>query len=593
MNTSASFKPRWLGVMLLGLVLLPGFLAAATIQQTIELRPGWNAIFVEVQPEVDRIEQVFAGLPVASVWRWIPDDRPVAFIQDPDEDMLTIDGWFGYFPDDRPESILTNLFTITANQAYLVRLQGSQNRELVIEGRPIARPQRWRSNDFQFTGFHVDPANEPTFYNWFINSPAHQSGPIYRLDSDGQWTEVTQPTLETIRSGEAYWIYTDGRSSHQGPMPVELEFGDRVEFGRGLSRDTVMLRNRSGLNSQIRIRPLPSDTPVPLAVQRNDPVTQEIFWPRIEDEYTLNLGVDDGQLMSLGVVRANLFTREASQIFEFNNGLGARRFLEVRASALGPDTETVNLARARAATQGRDLSTRNTDPRYAGLWVGVASVDHVSEAQQGGVVPLPTEREFPMRILMHVDAAGTVRLLKEVIQMWSPGEEEPDPDNPDFTRPGTPGRYVLLTDDSLIPNYEGFIMRGGQAAGNRISTAAYDFEGQDLEMSGQFGLGGAVFGTIVIEPNFPTNPFFHRYHPDHDNLDAQFLNFKKEAYEVTRDLELLFSVEDPEGLDRPEWGDEELAGTYTEAISGLHRSTIFVSGIFRMRRVTDVPILNQ
>jgi hypothetical protein len=126
-------------IVVLGLMFASGLLSplmAAQHEQVIELRPGWNAIYVELSPEVADIEQVFAGLPVASVWRWLPDDRPVAFIRNPSEDLLTVDGWYGYFPAERPESVLTNLHTITANQAYLVRLLGSQPAQLRIKGRP-------------------------------------------------------------------------------------------------------------------------------------------------------------------------------------------------------------------------------------------------------------------------------------------------------------------------------------------------------------------------------------------------------------------------------------------------------------------------
>ena len=582
-----------LGALLCALV--SNDLNAASTEQTIELQPGWNAIYVELEPDNDTIEQVFAGLPVASVWRWLPDDRPVAFIQDPDEDLLTIDGWYGYFPSHRPESILTNLFTISPNQAYLVRLLGNESRELTITGRPVLRRQAWRPDDFQFTGFHVEPGNEPTFQNWFAGSDAHQAGPIFRLDDNGEWVEVTQPAIETIRSGEAYWVYTEGRSTYQGPMPISLEFGNRVDFNRSLSRETVLLNNFSGLNNQIRIRKLPADNPVPLALERHDEVTREVFWPTLEEETVVPVEVDSGEILGLGVNRAGLFTREASQILEFTNGLGARRLLHVGVESLAPsESET---QRARSALQsnadGKTQNRQSTDPRYAGLWVGVASIDSVSMAQQGGVIPVPTGSDFPLRIMMHVDAAGNVRLLNEVILMWEEGEAVPDEDNPEFTRIETPGRFVLLTDDTLIPNYTGVVERGGEAAGNRVSTAAYDFPGNELDLSGSFGPGGAVFGTIVIDPELPTNPFLHRFHPDHDNLDAQYLNFEQEAYEVTRELELFFAEEDPEGFDRPEWGDEELAGTYTEAISGLHRSTIFISGIFRMRRASSVPLLNQ
>ena len=193
------FNSRLGGLLLL--VVLGGTTAqAATVTQTIELEPGWNAIYLEVEPEINAIEQVFAGIPVASVWRWIPDDRPVSFIQDPDEELMTIDGWYGYFPAERPESVLTNLYNINANQAYLVKLQGSSSRTLRVTGQPALRPMTWRTDDFQLTGFPVEPGNGPTFASWFAGSEAHQGQSIYRLEN-GQWSEITRPQIERIDSG--------------------------------------------------------------------------------------------------------------------------------------------------------------------------------------------------------------------------------------------------------------------------------------------------------------------------------------------------------------------------------------------------------
>lgn len=579
---------RLLQLLVLGLFATGAW--AASYEQVIELKPGWNAIHVEVSPDVANIEQVFAGLPIASVWRWLPDDRPVAFIRNPDEQLLTVDGWYGYFPPERPESILSNLFTITANQAYLVRVTGSQPVTLRISGKPSLRGQRWRSNDFQFTGFPVDPDNEPTFGSWFSGSGAHEGQSIFELNGQGEWEEITQPHVRRIRSGQAYWVFTQGRSTWQGPMAVELEFGDRLDFGSGLVRDRMTVRNRSGLGNQLRIRSLASDQPVPLSIQQTDPDTGEIFWPHLPQVANIPLPVDESVIVRLGVRRADLFSNSASQILELTNGFGARQLIEVSALAVQPSTGVIEASTPRRSSDGQLLSA---DPRYVGLWVGVVSIDGVSMAQQGGVVPMPTGQEFPLRILMHVDASGTTRLLKEVIQMWEDGTEIPDPENPEFFITETPGRFVLLTDDSLIPNYSGAVVRGGKPVGVRISTASFDFPGQSLEMTGAFGANGLLSGTIVLEPNFPTNPFLHRYHPDHDNLDAQFLNFQEEAYEVTRELEMFFATDDPEEFNRPEWGDGELGGSYTEAISGLHRSTIFVSGTFRLRRVSSVPLLNQ
>lgn len=563
---------------------------AGTVTQTIELQPGWNAIYVEVEPEVNAIEQVFAGIPVASVWRWIPDDRPVSFIQDPDEDLLTIDGWYGYFPPQRPESVLTNLYTIDANQPYLVRLQGSSPRTLEITGRPALRPIQWRTDGFQLTGFPVDPDNGPTFGSWFAGSEAHQGQAVYRLDDNGQWTEITRPQIERVRSGRAYWVYTKGRSTYQGPMAVELDFGERLDFGAAVARESLVVRNRSGVSNQIRIRRLASDDPVPLALATRDEESGEIQWPVIPDQTTFSLPVDESRILRFGIRRSELFSNNASQVIEITNGLGSRRLIDVSAAVFQPPAAASTQS---AGGSGEGQAERATDPRFAGLWLGVASIEEVSMAQTGGVVPLPTSGEFPLRMLVHVDAGGNVVLLKEVIQMWQEGTYKPDPDNPEFNVVDEPGRYVLITDESLLPQFEGAVLRDGEPVGVRMSTAAYDFAGNELELEGIFGPGGLLTGSIVLDPEHPTNPFLHRFHPDHDNLDPQFLNFRPEAYEVTREMEFVFASEDPEGSESPEWGSGEVAGSFNEAISGLHRSTIFVSGTFRFRRVLNIDQLNQ
>jgi len=35
-----------------------------------------------------------------------------------------------------------------------------------------------------------------------------------------------------------------------------------------------------------------------------------------------------------------------------------------------------------------------------------------------------------------------------------------------------------------------------------------------------------------------------------------------------------------------------VGGVFSESITGLHKNAIFASGLFRMRRVSAVPVLN-
>jgi hypothetical protein len=158
---------------------------------------------------------------------------------------------------------------------------------------------------------------------------------------------------------------------------------------------------------------------------------------------------------------------------------------------------------------------------------------------------------------------------------------------------------VLLTDDSLIPQYRGASLRDGVPVGRRISTVDFDFEGGKsnlLAMTGTFAIGQTNRCTLVLEPNFPTNPFKHRFHPDHDNLDATYANYKEEAYAITREIELRYSASNPAGANSAsalQYGEREIGGAYHERISGLHRTNILAQGTFRLTRVANSPVLNQ
>jgi hypothetical protein len=101
---------------------------------------------------------------------------------------------------------------------------------------------------------------------------------------------------------------------------------------------------------------------------------------------------------------------------------------------------------------------------------------------------------------------------------------------------------------------------------------------------------------VNLDYDHPLNPFKHRFHPDHNNLDERFeqkLPEGKESFTVTRAISLEFTATDPMGLNPPSWGDSELGGVYRETFTGLHRHPIQVSGTFRLVRTSRAAALNQ
>lgn len=193
-----------------------------------------------------------------------------------------------------------------------------------------------------------------------------------------------------------------------------------------------------------------------------------------------------------------------------------------------------------------------------------------------------TSAPLDLRLLFHVDGGDQVRLLKEVIQVYDSSE----------------GAYVLLTDHTLVPNYTGVAIRDGVPVGRRLSAVGFDFVGTSRVCGGMVSPNGEVTCSIQLDSSHPTNPFLHRYHPDHDNLDERYENAVEEAYQVTRSITLEFSSRYPPDDDLPEravppagWGLDLLGGVYTETLQGLHKDAITVSGPFILRRVVTTDTL--
>lgn len=578
--------PSLLGCAAIALVLAGAPTSARSLEQVIELEPGWNAVFVRLDPEVNDIEAVFANLPVKSVWRYIPDDRGAEFVTDPAEGLKSLDGWFGWFPEPRPEAFLSNLFTISGNTAYLVEMEGPGTHEITITGDPVFRPPQWRTDAFALTGLPVSPTQPPTFFDFFENSAAHSGQPFYRLRSNGTWELIDSPATTVIDPDAAYWIRTRGNSRYQGPMALVLEQDDALDYGRALDEIQIVLRNQGNLDGSFQIQRLPAAADLPLRLLLEDPETGEEGWPALPDTLVRQVDAGSEVFVTFGIRRDEMTADRMEQSFAITDEHGTRILLHAGANTIQPIVQAVRAA--------GDTSSRAPDsPALAGLWRGVVQIDAVSEAQLAGTQPTPTGKAFEQRFLIHVDAGGQARLLKEAILMWEEGTLAPSSANPNFQEVDRPGRYVLITNKQLIPLYTGATVRNGEPVGIRASTVAYDFADEFLEMEGQFGPGGSVNVTIVMEPEFPTNPFRHKYHPDHDNKDAQFIPGVEEAFQVVRDMQFDFAVDDPLGLDPPGWGSTIVGGTFEEALTGLHKNRIFVSGSFRMRRISNVPVLNQ
>lgn len=232
----------------------------------------------------------------------------------------------------------------------------------------------------------------------------------------------------------------------------------------------------------------------------------------------------------------------------------------------------------------------NPNPAAAGLWLGEVRLDEVNEVQTaapGSDVVAATARPASIRILLHVDAHGQVRLLKDVIVMKQRNGTNGAPDSSgplgavELSTLAT--NLVLITRPELIPNYEGVMKRGGKLVGLRYGTVAYDFEGLTQPLLGGVGPGASCIGRINLSKNHPTNPYRHKYHPDHPS-----------GFDITRQLTLVFdgNPTDP-WQEGPGFGVDHLTGTYSETVVGLHKLPLRVEGTVRFDRINSVSVLDD
>ncbi len=585
------------------LALMPRAVMAVPFQtQSLSLQSGWNAIYLDVMPTNASPEAVFAGLPLETAWAIQDRVSSINFIQDPSEPVWNKERWAYYVSTNRLEARGNRLFAIQGGQPYLLKMNGAATWN--ITGTPALKKIRWQPDTYNLRGFPVDPAAPPTFVDYFKPSKAHynsvtrQIQPIYRMSPSGQWSLVSGTT--PMKAGEALWVFCKGASEYQAPLELVLEQSPGLDFGTLLDQQTLRLINRSDRSFDLALRDtLPGGSG--LLVYRTFSSTEGFAWQALPSPFQIRNLPGTNQPFALGLRRSQMKSTSVDAILTLNNNAGVRYSIPLTASQQSSGSGVP------AAPSLSDVGANVN--ASAGLWVGVATLTDVSEVHSGrlltngtasisvtnsggevlskvpiailrtnvSLTPRPVKSPLSQRLLVHVDGSGKARLLKEVIQMWQDGTAEP----------AVAGRYVLLTDESKIPQFKGVALRDGELAGRRFSTVSYDFPSEGgkshLSMNGSFAIGSTLNVGFTLPADHPTNPFRHKYHPDHNNLE--------ESFAISRFIEL--QIAPPPPNPPPDYGHREVSGGYVEVLGGLHQTNIVAAGTFFLRRVASTPVLDQ
>ncbi len=293
--------------------------ADTTRTQTIPIQQGWNAVYLEVEPEDNRTDAVFEGAPVTMAATYFHRYSVISVPTDPGQTPFEKEGWGLWYSPDQPAAFAKNLYYLKAGRAYLIR--SDADFQWTVTGAVKYRPPRWRPDSYNLVGFTVDPQSPPTFEQFFRGSPAHADHRIYRL-AGGEWKQVAKPTEEFILPETAYWIYCKGGSNFTGPLEVRIPYGDSLDFGNKATRLEMRFINRSSDPVNVTVINLGGGVGLPISYEVRDLSKGETVLRPLTGGYDAGTLESGGFMKLVFDVHRELFSEsQASTVLRISDGV--------------------------------------------------------------------------------------------------------------------------------------------------------------------------------------------------------------------------------------------------------------------------------
>ncbi len=600
-------RPSWSLVSLAAvvfacLIALAAPAQAQTAPQTLTLVNGWNSVWLEVEP-VYPAGDPKAGQPKAPADVFGPTaaidivatPKPLAgsaeFFGSEPGSLTTVttfnkDDWQQWKRTDVASA--NNLSSIFGNRPYLIHTTGPAT--LTITGKVRFFRPTWTADRYNLLGFGLEGTR--TFGDFFTpagtsnnGTPKHDVGKIFTLNATGAWVHVTAG--QAMDAGKAFWIFSAGPSTYMGPVAFDfahaamgtLDFGgpaDAVKVGtESLDLNELVLTNygtASATPSASAIGTVDSDlklyrvTPAPgsLGYVRGNQFPSVFVPVASKQTLTLTIGAKRSFPDTDDSVHTNLYRLKTS-------ATGASFYLPVTA--------------VRSEVQQNAIAGGGTPvSSVTGLWIGDVVVNGASSIVVNGAPIQATAGSAPLRIVLHSDAAGTVRLLSQVTLMQTKTAD-----------PAVAGVPALVVDPAKIPFFEGIKIRDGKRVGVRIEAVAYDMprsasawtgqplitfatrpttllEVYDLSRAMTGAIGGTVTTTLSLDPFHRSNPLRHAYHQD-----------LTKGPQINRTLTLVF--------DASKAGPDRMSASFTDTIQGLIKDNLTLTGQVELQRVSPVASL--
>ncbi len=610
-----TFLTSWSGraAMLLPTLLVTNFCATAQwLSQSINLKTGWNAVYLHVDASHDSLPNLVGAdpsNPIIEVWRWLPDVSTAQFVQSPAMPVDNIQ-WESWSRNATTDQLLQRL---VGNSAYLVR--SASNYTWTVKGKPLAPTYDWTTTGLNFLGFPTVPSDPPTFENFLAKVPELQQNGEFYYYPGGELGTNNPAQIHALRTfrvnrGQAYWIRS-GTLYNRYFAPFELldTPSSGFDFGTNLSTASLRLRNLTTSNLTVSLQ---------LVASEAAPAGQTAIAgvPPLLLRGAINITNLTYGSTNLTVGSPCSWTLSAKD----SVGSEVEVFLGLNRAAITNATGTLLAGVLRFSDAlgfcQVDAPVSANPGSTAGLWVGVAAVTQVGEYlktyARGAVSPIfvtngtsvvtndlvftnnsayvvtgintnlgSVPRAYPLRLIIHNPAdSSPAQLLQRVYCGLDPATN-----------------FVVATAQSVLNP-------AALATARRISAVHLPWSAANTPwtFSGNLG-GGTITATITHSyRDRASNPFIHGYHPDHDNLDSTFkqeLPQGSESYTIERQITLQVT---PSATDFASLtaGNQNLTGTYLETIRllGLARAggtndtrSFQVAGGFSLQRISEATTL--
>ena len=557
------------------LALLPAAaLALPHVEETVVVSKGWNLVYVESTPDNAECEEFFADTPVVGAACYVVGAGSSTAQYD-ESGKEIVQAPVSYLQWIRGESSSTLQAILGGN---VLLLYATNAATITFQGVPTAPKTTWHkvaaseTNEMLNVAGVSSAASNVSINAYFGEGPfgLSQSGrAIYAIG--GEDTEEGPELLNAerssfgrpaaIRGGKAYALTATRAGNWPGVIGVQ---GSGVAFASGDNYASVKVKNCGTTNHEFRFSLVRSASgeelpPVSRRLPRVDAISAQEWTNVVEGaEWTVALAPDE--------VTEQIFSLDRSRIAA-GTEYGAILVVE----DLGGSQMRVRLPVSAAAVPEGGVAYPT------GLWVGEIALTKVSGMDDAVPTPVEAGGTLRMNVMVHVDAAGTCRLLQRVAVGMDTN--------------GAPRLFRELED---VP--------ADVESPRRISTVMMSVDTPVVAASAGSAFGDTAAFAWTVGAKARDNPFRHAWHPDHDGKKADysgdapsgddFSNYadpvKPELWSIPNRLVLSWHENGDPGLpvQFPYNADETTSGVVTWEVEGLiAKGPIKSVGTFTLQRV--------